>query len=156
MIDLDREMIETAVQQVLDERAAVDAEDGPAALANPHRWDLVEGPVASTRNMTYDEVCEAVINDLLVAEDLRRTGRAFAFTRKTLVRHLGIQEMARVALALTDPTVMSFLERRSDDELRIDPTHLQDAADFCGFYPEWITPLTGETVLYANLPNSGA
>jgi hypothetical protein len=142
--DLDR-----AIAQVRDEVADVDAEDGPAALANQYRWDLVEGSVFSTRAMDETSLCESIVNDILVAEDLRRGGRVFAFTAETLVRHLAEDEAARVTALLADPTVQSYLERRSDGELRVAPDHMQDAADYCGFYPAWITPLTGETVIYA-------
>ncbi len=143
-----------AIDQVVEELNTVDAEDGAAALANQARWDVVDNAVFSTRNMDADDLAMAIINDILVAEDLRRSGRSFAFTLETLVRHLRQDEIARVTEATTDPTVLSYLERRTDGELRIDPAHLQDAADFCGFYPEWITPLTGEAVLYVRDPRT--
>lgn len=149
MLDLDTATINraiTAVQASLDQ---AQNEDGPAALANRERWDLVDGPVFSTRHMDDDALREAVVTDLVVAEELRRGGLRFAFTAETLVRHLSAGEAARVRIALADPMVASFLERRTDGEVRIDSAHIQDACDYCGVWPEGIEPLTAETVYVA-------
>ncbi len=148
-MDLDQRTIAAAIAEVAAEVAAAEHEDGPAALANRSRWDLVDQEAWSTRNMDDEALREAVVNDLVVAHDLRTGGREFAFTRETLVRHVVPGGRERVLAALTDPTVASFLERRGDDELRIDPAHLQDACDYCGLWPEGITPLTAEPVFYA-------
>ena len=99
--------------------------------------------------MDDDELREADVTDLIVAEDLRRSGRAFAFDARTLVRFLRQDQAERTLAALADPTVTSFLQRRDDGELRIDPAHFQDACDCAGVWPEGIEPLTHETVYYA-------
>lgn len=149
MLDLDTTTINQAIAEVQASVEQAQDEDGPAALANLARWDLVDGPVFSTRHMDDDALREAVVTDLVVADELRRGGLTFAFTAETLVRHLSVGEAARARIALADPMVASFLERRSDDELRLDPAHLQDACDFCGVWPEGIVPLTAETVYVA-------
>ena len=149
MTEITADDIHAFVGLVQDEADALHQLDGSAIKAFADAWYLVDTDVISIRNMDDEELRKAIVEELVDVEYWRRHGKKMSYRVEDLVRFLPAVLHSRVMGAFADPHLQSFLERRDDGELRIDPVHLQDAMDFCGVWLEGEAPLTDEAVYIA-------
>jgi hypothetical protein len=149
MTEITAEDIHAFVALAQDEAAALHKLDGAAIKAFANAWPLIDQEVLSVRDMDDHELRQAIVEELLMAEDWRRGGKEMGYRAEDLVRFLPADLHARVLAAFSDPHLQSFLERRDDGEVRIDPAHLQDAMDYCGVWLEGVVPLTDDAVYTA-------
>ena len=136
MTEISADDVQAFVGLVKDEADALHQLDGAAIKAFADTWYLVDTDVISIRNMDDDELKQAVVEELVDIEYWRRQGKELSYRVEDLVRFLTVELHPRVMAAFADPHVQSFVQRREDGEVRIDPAHLQDAMDFCGAWLE--------------------
>jgi len=140
-----------ALATALEDIASLRKSDDATILATRWVWNLRDDPdgVHSTQNMTDEELCQAFVEDLLIAHDLRRKGKYIDFTFDFMQRFLLPESSARLREVVSDHAlVQSFLRTTADGCLRIAENELLEAMDFSGVWLEGYTPLDDE-VIYA-------
>jgi hypothetical protein len=138
---------------IAKEAEYIHAQDGSVIKMSRYCWNVRHDPDQdySIENMTDDEICEAIVEDLLIVTDWERRGKVLSFNADDLKRFLPQRMHARVDRALEDPFVASLLVSLSDGQIRIHPNHRQDACDFAGVWFEGDVPVTDGDVYVTNV-----
>ena len=99
-------------------------------------WNLKDdvGFGYSTKNMSDEELQMAIIEDLLLIVDWRRDGKELGGGFDHLTRFLDEASRDRVRKQMDSPMVKSLTIVTATGDIEIDPTYLQDAMDFAGFW----------------------
>lgn len=79
MTEITAEDIHAFVALAQDEAAALHKLDGAAIKAFANAWPLIDQEVLSVRNMDDHELRQAIVEELLMAEDWRRGGKEMGY-----------------------------------------------------------------------------
>ena len=102
-------------------------------LADEDAWQITDGEFFSVKNMTDEELGEAIINDILIATFFEKEGNTVNFTPEILIRFLCGSIRAKVLKKLQSKELAGYLDT-TNGQLRIknDRNILQAAQDYAG------------------------
>jgi len=144
------EQLHTAAKAAAEDAAEFfEGANAADIFLNPECWELRDDADFSIRHMTDEEIRHSIVADLVMAIDWGNQGHQISLRWYDLTRFVRTESLrTRVLDALVHHEVQSFLlPLQEDDVLRLDPTYLADACEYCGVYIEDVPIMTSEVVI---------
>lgn len=129
------EFAKDIIPMIADESEALHSATPLQIMNSEKTWELVDNQFTSVKNMSDQQLREAIIADICNVRYWRECGKTLILQPSDLHRHIDDVDMKhRILEQFNHPDVQKFISSCDKKGLDIIDEKYEDAQDFCGCY----------------------